>query len=900
MRRRFGRQCPREEGRFSSQDAERLLEILSAAQVLPVKKWELLSPTESLAGLAALGRGQTAEGKVIVTAVAPRLGGDALMAAVATAGLLAEQGQAPQETVAVAPTWNAAARRRLGALKKNSLPLRVLVLPQLAPDTAGVEPESATEPPVYSVEEVGGHLERPLLREFFLQAASGLAGLAAKYSGVVRGRGRSVELALLARRVAVLHAAPEGIALELLFPKRVDIALTPEAISEALERLEGCIRKYLSEKNIRNGEEGLRGRVIPLLIQAADLRAAKRWPIGGADLDSIDLVGIGRDGRPLVAAVRGRLSLAALGSILDAFLELRPFLTQILPATLPPLRLDAPRCVLAAEQFEPEAARVLSQLALDFWLFDVLRGSGREGEVAVREHERSATPVPVQPVAPREEPPQRPPRSENRYPERSERNGRGERAEEAGGESRPRRPQRFEELSAFDLEEDQSRESRGGGGARRRRGRRRSRGRRDSSGDLREGRAEESGPEAEPLAELSLEESVDTAAEPKAVSPAFASGAIESLETEMLEGEAPEEEELSLAEQLQRERERRRRARLAKVEPEPEEEPQDTRPPRRRSVFLAHADRDSIAAALLIARDLRMVEGFWVYPQAELMTFFRSVATDLREETPIYVVGFTASPARETIQAASLYRERLLWIDHHAWPPEDVDGMRRAIGEDALQLMPGAGSSLPAAVALCARRSRFSDKFLDLVTGRFSEHDFERWGHRWWAQLGEMAVQAGDVRASLEPLLVGRPSELAEAAARGPVPPPPVELTYVAERDFRLVHFGGYRMVVVPVPEFLSLYLAGRIARERYAAQLSLACIEGGELLVLAGDDDNARRSLHCQGMIQHLAGKFAWAEVGPDDDHVARLRVHGLALHPERLDEVIAEIAMGRSLFEG
>ena len=52
----------------------------------------------------------------------------------------------------------------------------------------------------------------------------------------------------------------------------------------------------------------------------------------------------------------------------------------------------------------------------------------------------------------------------------------------------------------------------------------------------------------------------------------------------------------------------------------------------------------------------------------------------------------------------------------------------------------------------------------------------------------------------LEGLLVGRPSELARHAASLPPPPPPAELAFAASRDFRLVHFGGYTLVVVDVP----------------------------------------------------------------------------------------------------
>jgi len=306
-----------------------------------------------------------------------------------------------------------------------------------------------------------------------------------------------------------------------------------------------------------------------------------------------------------------------------------------------------------------------------------------------------------------------------------------------------------------------------------------------------------------------------------------------------------------------------------------------------------------VLTAVVLARDVRLVEGFWVYPQEELMTFFRSVATDLREETPIFLVGFAASPpARDTLQAAALYRGRLTWFDHHDWPPEDLVGLREAIGDDAVHVQPGAECSLAAVVAERTRRSRFSDKLVELVTGRFTQHDYERWGRLWWHRAGQIAERPGERRADVEPLLVGRPSDLAREASRTPTPPLPPELEYVSQRDFRLVHFGGFTMVVVEVPDPLDLHLAARIARERYEAPLSLAYRPDGELMVLGGEESRARRGLDLGGMTAHLAAKHEWIEALPDDDHVARLRVRGL--DAEHLDEVIAEIAMGRSIVEG
>jgi hypothetical protein len=366
------------------------------------------------------------------------------------------------------------------------------------------------------------------------------------------------------------------------------------------------------------------------------------------------------------------------------------------------------------------------------------------------------------------------------------------------------------------------------------------------------------------------------------------------------EEEGQEEgEELDDAAAWAREREERRRARLSKLVPEPEPEGVQ-KTPRRRAAIVAHADRDSVLAAVLLARDLRLVEGFWVYPQSELMTFFRSVATDLRAETPMHVVGFTARPARDTIQAATLYAGRLFWYDHHDWPPEDLDSLRAAIGTDCVKVQPGSGSSLPAVLEDRLRRSRFSDKLVELATGRFSQHDFERWGRLWWARLEEIAGQSGERRSAINPLLSGRPSDLAKEAAHVPPPPAPPELAFVSERDFRVVHSGGLTIVVLAVPEALDIHLSARMARERFGAEVSLAWRQGEELVVLSADETRGRNGLDLDTLVSHLATKHDWIEALRDEDHVVRMRVHGLASRPERLDEVVGEIGMGRSLLEG
>ena len=44
--------------------------------------------------------------------------------------------------------------------------------------------------------------------------------------------------------------------------------------------------------------------------------------------------------------------------------------------------------------------------------------------------------------------------------------------------------------------------------------------------------------------------------------------------------------------------------------------------------------------------------------------------------------------------------------------------------------------------------------------------------------------------------------------------------------------------------------------------------------------------------MVDHLGTKRAYVTVAADDDHVSRFCLQGIDEHPERLDEVVSEIA--------
>jgi hypothetical protein len=153
-------------------------------------------------------------GEKVVVGYAPRNGGDAVAATVAVAQRLAEEGF-DGEATAVAPQWSGPARRRLGVVDLAALPFRLsaVVGAALAEEQGAVEPEPVELPLVLPPDRVAVALPRPTDRELFRRCVAAFEGLAAKHGGAVRGVDDRVELVLIARRVAAVHAAAEGVRL---------------------------------------------------------------------------------------------------------------------------------------------------------------------------------------------------------------------------------------------------------------------------------------------------------------------------------------------------------------------------------------------------------------------------------------------------------------------------------------------------------------------------------------------------------------------------------------------------------------------------------------------------------------------------------------------------------------
>jgi len=984
MMRRFSRRKRGgADGKQNSIDAAEWLPKVMELGVVDVASLESWAEPEIPAGVAAIGQGERADATKVIVAFSPRSATEAMLGGLSAAQYAVEKTNFNGQLVIVAPQWPASARRLLGLLGRTPYSVEPVETPSLANGGRVVEAEPQAPMLATSATQLASRMTSVEARKAFARAAVALEGLAAKHGGSVRVGIDRLELVVLARRVAEIRTDGESAVLEIQIGGRSTTPLTGADLAGALDGLEGQIRRRLNDRKVRDGEEGLRGRVVAQLAAGTELRGFCAWPVPGADLAAVDAVGVNGDGDPMVVAVREELEWSGLGVVLEALAPLQSLFPVLFAETVPPLRLGAPRLLLAAERFVDGLERALSAMTVAYELRKISalsgasvdlvsssagegaqsraprrgrrrggRGRSNSGDEATRE----ATP-PLGPAADSQEKaeePRRGPRgdgdsaaareegandrdsreegsggsgrrrrrsrrgrggaSESSASENSARKGREKEEGRSGEGTRAPRP-RFEEVSLMDLDDvpeagddsgragpsDKS-QSDGEASSTSNQPRRSSRrGRRGGRGDSQRGRSEkdeavQADEKSEQIPDPVMEEDLVDADDLSEIlarltdeEPDFEAG--ESLEEAFEDAEEIDEDDSQSA---------RRRARETRLRARKDEAEEASRlVARGRAAILVHGDRDSLLAAILLARDVRQLEGMWVYPQEELMTFFRSIATDLRDDTPIFVVGFSPSPARDVIQASALYRGRLTWFGRQAWPPEDLVALRASLGAKAVHGGEGLDSTLPLVLENCSRRSRFSDKLVDLATGRFTQHDFERWGRLWWWRTGEIAEKTGDIRGDVAALLAGRPSDLAKEAALVELPTAPAEVDWVAQHDFRLVHFGGHAMAILEVDASMDVHLCARIARERYGATLSLAHAIGEETFIFGGDEMNGKRTLDYMAVAEHLSNKLEWVESRPDADHVARFHVRELDRYPDRLEEVIGEIAMGRSLLE-
>jgi hypothetical protein len=896
-------------GGGASGGSARGLDLLRELRPLSLRELRALERPPGTPERIELGSAVSESGARVAIAVSSRDGAD-LIGWAHVAALLSGGEGAPPELLVAAPAFLARTRRAAERTPAGAT-VHLCALPAL---TAARE--------IHALETFPAPQRGAPARTLYERVVRVLEGAVAM-TGVGAVREIPGGHVVYMRGVATLRCAPapDGVAIWILEPERRHVQITEESFPRWGVELSEITVALAQDPRLLDDERAERESGVAALAEATRTRVTGRYvawsPIG---VDPLDWVGIDAGGRPVAGVIRREIRLAdvpALLAGLDVLAEQRELWT--------PGAQGRPRAVLAAQQVESRARSLLAALGLEVQVRSLPRSGGFEraepeprqayeerrerlGERALEEPESKQWVAEAAPVeghaeapAPRTLEGELEPRRGRRRGRR--RRGRGRRdGREGFAEGAAAAPAGGEEPAPGEAEwrgaEPEPMRATGEGAD-------------EAAGEVEadvedgaavtgwsEAEAGEADDERDGTGLGSLDDSRAAFEEDAAYAAAereagfMAPGGVEPEDADL--GERAESEAEGDAESIDSEV-----AAALVEEPADAEEPAPERPaPRRvrraRAAIVVRDDPASILAALVLARDRRQIVEFRVFPQEELVDWFKFGATDLADNVDLLAVGFTAQPVpHEVIAAAALFRGRLTWFDHHEWAIEDVEALRDAIGRDSIVFTPGALSPLPGVVSVAERRSRFTDKLVELSAQRLSENDMQRWGNRVVALVRRLSRLRGDRRNEVQPVLNGKPTDLPDASDVYAA-----EQAWIDSHDPRLVYFGDYPMVVVRVPGDLDAGEVARRLRQRTGARLSLASREGDPIVVLGCNEE--RRHINALGLVERLEGRLAWAHARPGGDRIGRIQIDDLEDHPERFEGLIGEIVRNKSVLYG
>jgi hypothetical protein len=841
--------------------APRLLGLLRDAAPFGLRD---LRPLERLAGVPdglELASAAGGVGERIAVAAASSDVGDLIGWARVAAALDEEEG-GPAELVIGAPAFLEWTRRAAARAAAAGTPVRLLALPGLAgSDDASVlesftgRADGAYARPVRSI------LDRTVR---LVEGAAAVAGV-----GAIRELPNGYGLYMRGELVLRVLAESDGATVALLTPRRRQLQLQESSFARLGIELHEIVIELARDPRLLDGRGAAREAVVPEVALAARVRVTAHYLPWSRDGErAVEWVGVDADGRAVLGFVRDALTVAEVPGLLAAADRIDAERDVWAPGSQGRVRLIA-----TCHRVEGQARSLLTALGLEVQV--------RDAELRVQElpPARAQAPAEVERESESASTDEEP-----RGRRRGRRRRRGRPEDEAG--------QDREDMTDQPAALEGRREAPAS-----RRSRRPAHEQLDTTAVAESGRSNRESGESElrhATAEPALEargtevpEVGDAEREPSEREAAERAGAAELEEA----AEPRESEELEPSDAPEEVLE-------AELEEPAEEEPaipeEPKRPRRMRAAVVVCDDFDSVLAGLVLARDRRNVVQFWVCPQESLMDYFKTGATDLSDNTDVLLVGFTAQPIpQEVLATAELYRGRLIWFDHHEWAVEDVERLREAIGLDSIVFASEATSSLAAVVGIAERRSRFTDKLVDLSGRRLSENDMQKWGYRVAGLVQRLVAASGDQRTSVQPVLSGKPAELPEP-----------EGLYAAEAEWieahspRITYFGEYPMVIVHVPEHLDAGEVARRLRTRTGARLSLASRDGDDIVSLGCDEE--KRYLNVLGLVDQLGARLAWLQPRSGGDRVGRMQVEDLPRHPERLDMLIGEIVRNKSILYG
>ena len=780
------------------------------------------------------------------------------------------------EVVIAAPSFDGVTRRAAQQLAAERIPVRLVSVAALAESTDGAR----------SVEIFPASHEAPLPGSILDRVVRVVDGAVTVTGAGALRRFGSTHLVYL-RGVCALSVAAEGDGAVVNFsePESRQVHVTDANFSSWGKELHESVVQLAQDPKLIDRVEHAHDQAAVAAADAAGVRIVARWlPRGPSGLRPASWLGQNAQGVPVVGIVHTRVGVSELAEVLAGLEAAREQLSIWIPSAT-----QAPRLLLITENLDAEARSLLDQLeiAVDTQELDTSRaamatdaprgrrrrqrrgGRGRDEESArAREgasaggRESQAADEPLGAVADADvSSAGEPSESASDRPRRSRRRGRRSEGTSARQAEAPEEDAgaaeiaSSEEGSAHETLSADEQEAERRARVERRRARR---GRRRPDAE----RENESGDEVA-AASATLGLASDEDSEPVTETEVVA--AVEVSDEEVAAVDAPEEPPV--------EKPHRRRSRAS---------------------ICVRDDPDSILAALILSRDRRHIPFFYVCSQSDLMDFFRGKATDLEEASDLLMVGFSADPIpRETISMAELFRGRIQWFDSGNWAIEDIEALRAAIGEDCVAIEANASSPLAPVLESCERRSRFTDKLVDLSARRLSENEMERWGYRLMGLVSKMVTAKGDQRTAVSPILAGKATEIPDMS-----PVYAREAEWLQENDPRMVHFGEYQMAVVSVPEQLDAAEIGRRARLLTGARLSLACRENDNLIILGSNDE--KRYINLTGVVDSISSDIGWARARNGGDRIGRFEVEQLGEFPERLDAVIGAISRYKSVLYG
>ncbi|MDP3939657.1 MAG: hypothetical protein Q8R92_16190 [Deltaproteobacteria bacterium] len=327
------------------------------------------------------------------------------------------------------------------------------------------------------------------------------------------------------------------------------------------------------------------------------------------------------------------------------------------------------------------------------------------------------------------------------------------------------------------------------------------------------------------------------------------------------------------------------------------------------AVIASHYDRDGVVGNIVLSRAVPNVVAHRFMSSEDLIIFFFTpeVQATLPEIYDLFLTDLRFRPSTRLspevkeafVENLRNFKGNIYWIDHVYWQDFDRREIEGAIGKNNLVISPRERTAGQAVMKALRVRDDFSSQLVEMVLGKLADDPQKAWGKDWINIIDYLRNDLDRIESAMKPLYEGRPEEIDESLRDEGLRKEGEAEAYVASRDFRVVIFGTYKLVVVDLPEKQSFNYTSvtQKVRERYRAQLSITSFGNSETIIIANSFSN-RQVVNMIQVKDHLTRKFDWLKPVQGHENVITLKVEGLLENKERLDQALNELVRNRSLF--